>query len=177
MSVPGRWRRQMIGVLGDVDAAWVGHDQFRAALPLWPRRIFVPMTGMVLGRVAADDEDALRLSSARSRIELVIAPLPKDVTRPVTVLLCQKRAQWSMLLRAEKLAGQLGEEEVLLVGTLGRGQHGEGIAAVRLFLGRELARDHVQRGVPVGLDEGVGRQVTGCRVTWSDWPLPTVRCH
>jgi hypothetical protein len=33
-----------------------------------------------------------------SCIELVIAPLPKLVTRPVTVALCHKRAQWSMLL-------------------------------------------------------------------------------
>jgi len=33
------------------------------------------------------------LSSAMSRMELVIAPLPKLVTRPVTVELCQRRAQ------------------------------------------------------------------------------------
>jgi hypothetical protein len=39
-----------------------------------------------------------RLFSAISRIELVIAPLPKLVTRPVTVALCHNRAQWSMLL-------------------------------------------------------------------------------
>jgi hypothetical protein len=38
------------------------------------------------------------LFSAMSRMELVIAPLPKLVTRPVTVELCQRRAQWSMLL-------------------------------------------------------------------------------
>ena len=37
------------------------------------------------------------LCSAMSRIELVIAPLPKLVTRPVTVALCHNRAQWSML--------------------------------------------------------------------------------
>ena len=38
------------------------------------------------------------LCSVMSRIELVIAPLPKLVTRPVTVALCHNRAQWSMLL-------------------------------------------------------------------------------
>jgi len=30
-------------------------------------------------------------------MELVIAPLPKVVTRPATVGECQRRAQWSML--------------------------------------------------------------------------------
>jgi hypothetical protein len=54
---------------------------------------------VLLGRVAADDEDDL-LCSAMSRIEFVIAPLPKLVTRPVTVALCHNRAQWSMLLVA-----------------------------------------------------------------------------
>jgi hypothetical protein len=33
------------------------------------------------------------LCSVMSRIELVIAPLPKLVTRPVTVALCHNRAQ------------------------------------------------------------------------------------
>lgn len=36
--------------------------------------------------------------SARSSIELVIAPEPKAAARPATVDECQRRAQWSMLL-------------------------------------------------------------------------------
>ncbi len=32
-----------------------------------------------------------------SPMVLVIAPLPKEVARPATVGLCQRRAQWSML--------------------------------------------------------------------------------
>jgi hypothetical protein len=35
--------------------------------------------------------------SATSFIELDMAPEPNDVARPATVLLCQSRAQWSML--------------------------------------------------------------------------------
>ncbi len=31
-------------------------------------------------------------------MELVIAPLPKEVARPATVGACQVRAQWSTLL-------------------------------------------------------------------------------
>ena len=36
-------------------------------------------------------------ASRISPIELVIAPLPKACTRPATVELCQRRAQWSIL--------------------------------------------------------------------------------
>jgi hypothetical protein len=39
-----------------------------------------------------------RASRAMSSMEFVMAPDPKAVTRPVTVELCQSRAQWSTLL-------------------------------------------------------------------------------
>src|SRR5574341_1030343 len=61
--------------------------------PRWrlARRTLMPMTGCC-SVVLLPMIKIQRLSWVMSRIELVIAPLPKLVTRPVTVELCQRRA-------------------------------------------------------------------------------------
>ena len=53
----------------------------------------------MMGCASVVFEPMTRMTSAcpRSSIEFVIAPLPNAATRPVTVELCQSRAQWSML--------------------------------------------------------------------------------
>ena len=56
------------------------------------RRILIPMTGCC-SVVLLPMMKMHPLCSVMSRIELVIAPLPKLVTRPVTVALCHNRAQ------------------------------------------------------------------------------------
>ena len=52
--------------------------------------------GVVLRRVGADDKVGKGVIGDIS-IEFVMAPEPNAVTRPVTVELCQSRAQWSTL--------------------------------------------------------------------------------
>ena len=84
------------GKFGDVDPARVGNDQLDAALQdrLADHRA---EDRVLFGGVGADDEASLAHIAAMSSIELVIAPEPKEVARPATVLECQRRAQWSML--------------------------------------------------------------------------------
>jgi hypothetical protein len=80
------------GELGDIDAARVGHDQLDAALQ---DRLadHGAKDRVLLGGVGADDEAWPAACSATSSIELDMAPEPKEVARPATVLECQRRAQ------------------------------------------------------------------------------------
>ena len=80
-----------VGIGGDVNAPRVGHDEPGAPLP-FRARILMPMTGCC-SVVLLPMMKMHPLCSVMSRIELVIAPLPKLVTRPVTVALCHNRAQ------------------------------------------------------------------------------------
>ena len=62
-----------------------------------PLRIAFLMCRAAIGCASLVLEPMMRMASASSRSlkELVIAPLPSDWRRPVTVLAWQSRAQWS----------------------------------------------------------------------------------
>jgi len=94
-----------------------------ATISFAPRRRFawrtlMPMTGCC-SVVLLPMMKMQRLSLVMSRIEFVMAPLPKLVTRPVTVAAVSKTGAMVYVVGAEYLSCQLVHQVVLFVGALG----------------------------------------------------------
>ncbi len=93
-SVPGRWRRCSVAKFASSISR--GSSRIRRAPNLRTARfISRPMTGWA--SVVLEPVTNSRSASTMLAMASVIAPEPRVVARPATLLLCQRRAQWSTL--------------------------------------------------------------------------------
>ena len=128
----GAWlvAKMQIGVVGYIDAPGVGHDQFDPTLAFGPSNLRAD-DGMVFSRIGANDEDALA----------IVGDVPDGVGHRTAAEGCHQTGDGSGVsqpgavvdtMRRQHLPCEFAEDEILFVGALGRGQQGEGVAAVSL---------------------------------------------
>ncbi len=143
--------QEQVGIVGDINATGIGHDELG---PTVPHRL--PDLGsddrVLLGGIAADDKEALAL----------LGDIADGVGHRAAAKACHQTGDGGAVSEASTVVDGIGgqdlprelvKEIVLLVGALGRSQHGKSIAAMFLFDLGEAVGYQVQRGIPVGFDK------------------------